>query len=207
MAGTAFSRPVPATIREQCALSFSDEPCRGSMTNSSLPISPLKHYQPFNGPSFDRPTYLSQYGLNSYNDIIGSNSSLTASRMPPYTDTHTQTFTHIPFSANVPQPTPYWPPDSRAHTYHDHYTAYSYNKLPTPYDKGSFLRGAAYHDALNRASLDSHRSYYRGHHDNYQNTRKYNFSFSSGSIKKKVWVFFSSFCTQTSGFQSISTSN
>lgn len=169
MAGTAFSRPVPSSIRDPCSLSFAEESCRGNVTNPSLSLSPLKHYTPFNSASFDRPTYLSQYGLNSYNDIIGTGSSLTATRMQPYTDSHSQSFSHIPFSASMPQPpSAYWTSDSRPHTYHDHYTPYSYNKLTTPYEtlnKGSFLRGAAYQDVLNRATLESHRPYYRSHHD------------------------------------------
>ncbi|XP_063399638.1 DNA-binding protein RFX6-like [Mytilus trossulus] len=169
MAGTAFSRPVPSSIRDPCSLSFAEESCRGNVTNPSLSLSPLKHYTPFNSASFDRPTYLSQYGLNSYNDIIGTGSSLTATRMQPYTDSHSQSFSHIPFSASMPQPpSAYWTSDSRPHTYHDHYTPYSYNKLSTPYEtlnKGSFLRGAAYQDVLNRATLESHRPYYRSHHD------------------------------------------
>lgn len=174
MAGTAFSRPVPSSIREQCAISFAEDSCRGHVTNSSLPLSPLKHYTAFNGSSFDRPTYLSQYGLNSYNDIIGSGSGLSTSRMQPYSDSHPQSFSHIPFTTSMPQPpSAYWTPESRPHTYHDPYTPYSYNKLTTPYEsfnKGPFLRGTTYQDALNRATFESHRPYYRGHPDNYQGT-------------------------------------
>lgn len=172
MNGTAFSRPAPSIHRDPCSLPFSEESCRTGISHSSLPLSPLKHYSSLNGSAYERPTYISQYGLNSYGDIMNTNNSFTTPRVQPYGETHINSFPTVPFTGSVPQgTTSYWA-DSRTHpTFHDTYNPYSYNKFHSSYDtynKSSFLRGSSYPDTINRSAFENSRNYYRSSHDNFQ---------------------------------------
>ena len=173
MNGTAFTRPQPSVPREHCSIPLSDEACRTNFGHAPLPLSPLKHYSSINGGSFDRPTYLPQYGINSYTDLMSASNSFSTPRgVQSYSDAHVQSFQSIPFSSSVPQTGSYWS-DSRGHpSLHDPYTPYSYNKFHSTYDsynKGSLLRSTPYQDAINRSAFDSSRPYYRSH-DNFQGT-------------------------------------
>lgn len=172
MNGTAFSRPAPSIHRDPCNLAFPEENCRSGISHSTLPLSPLKHYSTINGSAYDRPTYISQYGLNSYGDIMNTNNSFTTPRVQPYGESHINSFTAVPFTGSVPQATTSYWADSRTHpTFHETYNPYGYNKFHSSYDtynKSSFLRGTTYQDSINRSAFENSRNYYRSSHDNFQ---------------------------------------
>lgn len=172
MNGTAFSRPAPSIHRDPCNLTFPEENCRSGISHSTLPLSPLKHYSTINGSAYDRPTYISQYGLNSYGDIMNTNNSFTTPRVQPYGESHINSFTAVPFTGSVPQATTSYWADSRTHpTFHETYNPYGYNKFHSSYDtynKSSFLRGSTYQDSINRSAFENSRNYYRSSHDNFQ---------------------------------------
>jgi hypothetical protein len=182
--GTAFTRPTPSGNRDTSF--FHDESPRPGLAHASIPLSPLKHYPTFNGGTYDRPSYISQLGLNSYTDYVNSNPSFAASRMPNYSDAavaHAQTFPSVPLSSTLSpaSASSYWSvtaADSRAHpSFHDPYNPYTYSKcFPSSYDtynKSSFLRTAPYQENFNRSAFDTSRSYYRSPHDNISTTCTY----------------------------------
>ncbi|XP_041366889.1 DNA-binding protein RFX6-like [Gigantopelta aegis] len=176
VSGTAFSRPPPSNPARDLSLNYPAESGRSGCPVSSLPLPPIKHYSTsFNNGSYDRPSYLSQLGVNPYSDYVTNNSSLTVSRMQPFSDSHVlpQTFSSGPFSANVsPVGGTYWT-DSRTLTSFtaDPYSQYGYNSLSTSYDnykKNTLIRGGVYPDSYSRPAFDTSRGYYPRTHDNLQ---------------------------------------
>ena len=133
----------------------------------------MKPYQPYNN-SFDRPTYLPQFGLTSYPDYVAHNSTFPNSRLTNYPETYSQTFPSNPFSSNLSSVgSNYWPDGRGGHSFTDPYQHYNYNynKLNATYDtlnKTTLLRNNAYQDTINRQALEPSRPYYRGPHDNLQ---------------------------------------
>ena len=164
---TAFTRPTPATREaQQPLISGLDATTHVNQTN--IPMSSLRSYQGYNSGSYDRPTYLPQFGIN-YSDY--SNPSL-GGRLPTYSDSFSQTFPSNPFSALSPSNSAYWPESRGHHTYTDPYHGYNYNKLSAQYEnlnKSTILRNNVYQESLNRqAALDTTMPYYRTTHDNLQ---------------------------------------
>lgn len=171
---TAFSRPLPASNKDLVLVPVnnSSEISPHKPQNNTISVPPVKPYQPYNS-SFDRPTYLPQFGIGSYTDYVGVNTPFSNGRFSNYTDTYTQAFQSNPFSTNIsPVGGNYWT-DGRTHhhSFSDPYQSYNYNKLNATYDslnKTTLLRNNAYQESINRQAFDPARSYYRSPHDNIQ---------------------------------------
>ena len=165
---TAFSRPTPATREaQQPQIGTVDSTTHLNQTN--IPLPPLKSYQSYNANSYDRPTYLPQFGISSYSDY--SNPPL-GGRLPSYSDSFSQTFSSNPFSAISPASSAYWSDSRGHHGYTDPYPAYNYNKLSAQYEnlnKSTIFRNNVYQESLNRqTAFDTARPYYRSSHENLQ---------------------------------------
>lgn len=170
---TAFSRPLPSN-KESHPLETSEHESQRSQ-NNTLSINPVKPYPPYN--SFDKPTYLPQFGLSSYPDYVGVNAPFSNGRLTNYSDSYTQAFPSSHFGSNIsPVGSNYWTDGRVHHTFSDPYPSYNYNynKLNATYDslnKTTLLRNNAYQESINRQAFESPisgRSYYRGAHDNLQ---------------------------------------
>jgi hypothetical protein len=136
-------------------------------------VPPVKPYQPYNN-TFDRPTYLPQFGIGSYTDYVGVNPPppFTNARFSNYSETYNQGFPATHFGSNIsPVGGNYWTDGRSHHTLSDPYQSYNYNKLNATYDslnKTTLLRNNAYQETINRQGFDSARSYYRSAHENIQ---------------------------------------
>ena len=163
---TAFTRPAPAS-RDSNQPVISGIDSTTPLNQSNLPLPTLRSYQGYNTSSYDRPTYLPQFGI-SYSDY--SNPSV-GGRLPTYSDSFSQSFTSHPFSALSPANSAYWTESRGHHTYSDPYPGYNYNKLSAQYDtlnKNTILRNNVYQESLNRQAALETRPYYRTSHDNMQ---------------------------------------
>ena len=162
---TAFTRPAPAG-REVQHTQIGGTDTTSHLNQTSITLPHLKSYQTYSTNSYDRPTYLPQFGINSYSDY--SNPPL-GGRLPSYSDSFAQISSN-PFSANIsPVNSAYWSDNRGHHTYTDTYPAYNYNKLSAQYEnlnKNTIFRNNVYQESLNRqAAFDTTRSYYRGPHE------------------------------------------
>ncbi|XP_048242629.1 DNA-binding protein RFX6-like [Haliotis rufescens] len=173
--GTAFSRPTPSAVARETSFALHEDATRGNFNHASLPLSPIKHYSSFNGTSYDRPSYLPQFGLNSYSDYVTHNNAFTSTRVQTYPDSHAhaQTFPSVPIASGLAHsPGSYWS-ESRTHPAFttDPYGQYNYNNIAPAYDsykKGSLIRGSVYQESFNRSAFDSARGYYSRPQDNFQ---------------------------------------
>ena len=163
---TAFTRPVP-TVRESQHTSMTGTADSALLNQSGTALPNLKSYQSYSANVYDKPTYLPQFGINSYSDY--SNPPL-GGRLPSYSDSFAPSFSSNPFSANIsPVNSAYWSDSRGHHAYTDSYSAYNYNKLSAQYEnlnKSTIFRNNVYQDTINRqAAFDTTRSYYRNPHE------------------------------------------
>ena len=171
VSGTAFSRPPPSNPVRDVTLNYPAASGRSGVSDA-LPLAAMKHYSAFTNGSFDRPSYLSQLGMNTYSDYVTTNNSL---RMQTFSDTQvrSQPFSTGPFTANLnPAGSTYWT-DSRTLTPFpaDPYGQYGYSSIGASYDgykKNSLMRGGVYSDSYNRPAFETSRGYYTRAHDNLQ---------------------------------------
>ncbi|XP_052799431.1 DNA-binding protein RFX6-like [Mya arenaria] len=173
---TAFSRPVHTSHKDMlqsgtCQVGNYSQNIRPQ--NGAISVPPLKPYQPYNN-TFERPTYLPQFGIGSYPDYIGHGAAFGSGRIPNYTDSYTQPFSTTPFPSNLSSNLSsvsgsYWTDGRPTHSFNDPYQ--HYNKLNPTYDtfnKTSLLRNNAYQDTIARSTFEPPRPYYRSPHDNFQ---------------------------------------
>lgn len=139
--------------------------------SGTISVPPVKPYQPYNN-TFDRPTYLPQFGIGSYTDYVGVNPPFSTGRFTNYSENYSQTFPSTHFGTNLsPVSGNYWTDGRTHHSFSDPYQSYNYNKLNATYDslnKTTILRNNAYQESINRQAFDPARSYYRSPHENLQ---------------------------------------
>lgn len=175
---TAFSRPFSVSNKDSGLTNSNTNGDTHSIPlrpqNGAISVPPVKPYQPYNN-SFDRPTYLPQFGISSYPDYVGHNATFGNGRLANYSEAYSQTFPSNPFTSNLSTVGGnYWSDGRGSHTFSDPYQHYNYNKLNATYDslhKTTLLRNNAYQDSINRQALDSSRTYYRSPHENLQGNR------------------------------------
>lgn len=168
--GTAFTRPQPTNNKDIHVSDVSSDNNTQRSHNGTIAVAPVKPYQPYS--SFERPTYLPQFGIGSYTDYVGVNPPFSTGRFSNYSDNYTQAFPSAHFGSNIsPVGGNYWTDGRTHHSFSDPYQSYNYNKLNATYEslnKTAILRNNAYQESINRQALDSARTYYRGTHDNIQ---------------------------------------
>ena len=164
-AGTAFTRPPPSGPRDP--LFGQSEDSERSAAYPPLPVSPIKALSSVTGVSaYDRTSYFSQFGLNSYSDYVSHNAGIAPSRVPPpppppqshYPDPHVphgQTLPPVSFgpaAGGGGLSGTYWPGDGRTHSVlaaaaADPYGQYGGHGVASAYDSyknAAFLRGTVY---------------------------------------------------------------
>ena len=155
--GTAFTRPPPSGPRDSLFSHSEDSGERPAHAYPPLPVSPIKALSSVSGVSaYDRPSYFSQFGLNSYSDYVSHNAGLAPSRVQSYPDPHVP---HVPHGQTLPPVSfpaagggglsgTYWG-DGRSHSVlADPYGQYGAHGVTSPaydsYKSAALLRGSVY---------------------------------------------------------------